>query len=131
MISADDVVQVQQLFAAYVFIMDDADWPRLAEVVTPDVEFDFTDFGLPSLHGLEEVQRQFASMKHPIAHHAVNTLVVEHGGELHLRSKMIMAMGADRIWFGEYHDVVVRTPEGLRFSHRTGVRPKSLRGAVS
>lgn len=131
MAAVEDLVQVQQLLAAYVFIMDDADWSRLGDVLTPDVEFDFTDFGLPSLHGLAEVHRQFSSMKHPIAHHALNTLVSDRGDELHLRSKMIMAMGGHRTWFGEYHDVVVRTPAGLRFSRRIGVRPQSLRKAAS
>ena len=131
MVAVVDALDIQQLLSRYCFIVDDADWERLADIITDDVVFDFTQFGLACLNGAAAVIHQFSTMTHPIAHHAVNTLIEERHGEFLLRSKMIIGRPGGRTWYGEYRDIVVRSSEGLRFRSRTGLRPTTVRDTPS
>ena len=126
MINHEIALEIDQLLSNYVYIIDDAAWERLEDILTEDVIFDFTQFGLASMNGRQAVITMFQTMTHPIAHHAVNTLIRVQSDEYHLRSKMIIAMGDGKTWYGEYRDVVVRSSTGLRFRSRTGFRPRAL-----
>ena len=126
MINPESALEIDQLLSDYVYIIDDADWARLEDILTEDVIFDFTQFGLAYMNGRQTVITKFQTMTHPIAHHAVNTLVKVQLDEYHLRSKMIIAMGNGKTWYGEYRDIVVRSSTGLRFRSRTGVRPRAI-----
>jgi hypothetical protein len=126
-------LELQQLVARYIHIVDDSVWRSLGQVFTDDAVCDYTAFGIPLLRGLDEIVRAFSSMQHPIAHHAVNTLI-EPGADassLRLRSKMLLVMAADRLWSGEYRDLAVQTERGWRFAQRIAIRPARLRTTIT
>jgi hypothetical protein len=56
---------------------------------------------------------------HPLAHHATNIVVTqEHDGTVRVVSKGIGVGHSGRVGSAVYRDVVVRTPNGWRLSHR-------------
>jgi hypothetical protein len=122
-----DLVLLHQLLSVYVHIVDDAQFERLDEVFTPDVEFDATEFGNPPLQGIDAVIASYVAARHPVAHHVTNPLVtVDTDGIVRMRSKVISVLGGGVCGSGTYDDVCVRTSEGWRIASRfVGLRRES------
>lgn len=115
-----ELASIQQLYSLYGYVMDDRDWPRLAEVFTPDCVFDATALGVPLMTGVAEIEQVSSTTPQaPIAHHVTNVLVQEIDGDAAtVRAKAIGIYSRGRAFSGEYRDALVRTPEGWRIKHR-------------
>jgi len=111
------IIEVEQLIAKYCHILDARAWDRLPEVFIDEI---VVDAG-PQLGvhvGIHDVIAFWRVHPHPDVHHAVNTLVTEdRDGSIRAHSKGLFAR-ADLLTGGDYHDVIVRTGHGLRFSRR-------------
>ena len=126
-LSVEDRLALHELVADYAHIVDDADFERLAEIFTPDVEFDTSAFGNPPLVGIEPVIASYADARHPVAHHVTNVVVTANAdGTARVRSKVISLLAGGLSGSGTYDDVAVRTPDGWRISKRIiGLRRES------
>ena len=123
----EDVVALHQLVALYAHIVDDADFDRLTEIFTSDIEFDTSAFGNPPLVGIEPVIASYVGARHPVAHHITNVVVTTDGdGAVCIRSKVISLLAGGLCGSGTYDDVAARTPDGWRIKKRTiGLRRES------
>jgi hypothetical protein len=120
MIDPSDRWAIHELIGLYGHVIDDRRWSDLGLVFTDDVVFDATDFGNPVTTSLEELRSLWRSDEsmHPLAHHATNIIVAEDGGTVRVSSKGIGVGHSGRVGSAVYRDVVVRTPNGWRLSHR-------------
>ncbi len=124
---ADDTIALHQLVHRYAHIVDDADYERLREIFTDDVEFDTSAFGNPPLRGIDPVIASYVGARHPVAHHVTTPVVtVDPDGTVRIRSKVLSLLGGGLSGSGTYDDVAVRTPAGWRISRRViGLRRES------
>jgi ketosteroid isomerase-like protein len=126
-----DRLAIHELINDYGHLIDEREFSRLAENMTPDVVYDMVDFGLGVAHGIEAVAAMWSGPEaaHPLAHHATNIVVVEEAdGTVRVRSKGIGVGVKGRVGSVTYHDVVVKTAAGWRIAARTGVlrRPETI-----
>ena len=121
---AIDLIEIHQLLGQYGHVVDAAEWHRFDELFTEDAELDYTGVRVPDvLHGRDAIVAFFASANHPSAHHATNIVVSDDDGEVRVHSKFLAPYTRPshdpRRWYGgDYHDVVVATPDGWRFAHK-------------
>jgi 3-phenylpropionate/cinnamic acid dioxygenase small subunit len=119
-----DLLMIHQLLAYYGHVVDDRDWARFDELFTPDATLDYTRAGAAAVFtGLDEIGAFFRDANHPSAHHVLNIVVTESGGEVRVRSKFFVPYTREthtpKRWLGgDYDDVVVRTDRGWRFTFR-------------
>jgi len=124
-LDALDIIHVHQLLALYGHIVDGQHWDRFEELFTNDAVLDYTAVRAPKVfHGVEEIRTYFREANHPSAHHVTNIVVSEVDGEVRVQSKFFApytrpAHTPHRWYGGDYDDVVVSTPAGWRFLHRT------------
>ncbi|MCU1659681.1 MAG: hypothetical protein JWO57_4337 [Pseudonocardiales bacterium] len=130
-----DRLEIQDLFVRYAHAVDTCDWDLYRTVFTPDAHIDYTAFGAPA-GGVEEIVAflasvipDFKSTQHAVA----NTLLTIDADTARARTICYNPMvrdndGKDQITiFGLwYHDVLVRTPEGWRITHRSEERSYTL-----
>lgn len=123
-----ELASIHQLYALYGHVMDDADWPRLGEIFTPDCVYDATALGVPLMeghHGIVSVHE--SSPVTPLAHHVTNVYVAELGEDTaRVRAKALGLYSRGRAFSGEYDDTLVRTRDGWRI-HRRLNRPAPAR----
>ena len=121
---AIDLIEIHQLLGQYGHVVDAAEWHRFDELFTADAVLDYTGVRVPDvLHGRDAIVEFFAGANHPSAHHVTNIVVSEEDGEVRVHSKFLAPYTRPshdpRRWYGgDYHDVVVRTPDGWRFARR-------------
>ncbi len=120
-----EVIAIQQLYALYGHVMDDADWTRLGEVFTSDCVYDATALGVPLMEGHDGiVSVHESSPVTPLAHHVTNVYVAELSADTaHVRAKALGLYSHGRAFSGDYDDMLVRTPTGWRI-HRRINRPR-------
>jgi hypothetical protein len=118
-----EVVAIQQLYALYGHVMDDADWPRLRDVFTDDVVFDATALGVPLMEGVDGIVAVHESTNQaPLAHHVTNVLVERLAADgADVRAKVVGIYPGGRAFSGHYRDQLVRTPAGWRIRRRVNV----------
>jgi hypothetical protein len=119
-----DIIQVHQLLGLYGHIVDAGRWDRFGELFTDDAVLDYTAVRAPQVcRGIDEIRGYFEGGNHPSAHHVVNIVVWEEGGEVRAHSKFLAPFTRPthlplRWYGGDYEDVVVPTPMGWRFQRR-------------
>ncbi len=119
-----DLIEIHQLLGQYGHIVDAGEWHRFDELFTEDAVLDYTGVRVPEvLHGRDAIVEFFGSANHPSAHHVTNIVVSEEDGDVCVHSKFLAPYTRPshepRRWYGgDYHDVVVRTPDGWRFTRR-------------
>lgn len=117
----DDITEIQQLIALYAHAVDAPDQAMFPQVFTEDAVFDARPTGWGLIEGREAIAAWFARGKppHPPSHNTMNVHIYEEGGETKVRSKWLSIDRRDgSMVSGDYHDVVVRTPEGWRIRSR-------------
>jgi hypothetical protein len=120
--STEDVVAIHQLLGLYGHVVDGySEQDRLAEVFTDDAVFDTADFDQGAHRGLDAIRAIFAlgAPPHPPAHLATNFFVYREGDRTLAHSKWLTidrATGGVRS--GDYHDELVRGPDGWRIARR-------------
>lgn len=125
---AADIIEIHQLVATYGHAIDVRDWDWFRSLFLREAEMDYTAIGADRvLNGVEEIIASFRDTNHPSAHHAVNLVVSERHGEIHVISKWIVpytrATHEVIRWAGgDYDDTVVRTADGWKFRRKTCTR---------
>ncbi|MGW3645221.1 nuclear transport factor 2 family protein [Streptomyces sp. NPDC000878] len=120
-LSAEDRLAVTELIALHGHLVDDGDLDRTAEVFTPDVVYDLSDFGQDLVTGLASLTEASLALgaANPVAHHVTNVVVTEApDGQVHARSKGLGVMTDGSCGSVTYDDTVVRVDGGWRISYR-------------
>ncbi len=88
-LTSDDILQIHATLADYGHIVDDHDWDRAHEVFADAFVFDRGAFGIPDLHGIEDVARTFLG-RNICAHVTGNVMLAERDdGTVSAHSKFI------------------------------------------
>lgn len=129
MIDPVDYVEIQQLYALYGHIADQAEWSRMDELFTEDVQFDGTDFGGELYTSLERLHASWSTTDaHPLAHHATNVLITKaEADSVEIMSKGISVLRDGRVISIVYCDTVVRRAQGWRFARRDARRRRMVK----
>jgi len=128
-LEAFDIIMIHQLVARYGHAIDAADWDAFTELFVPDATIDYRGgTGRAERSGRDSVVEWFRAggEQHPPAHHVTNVVVDETAdasGPVNVHSKFFAPFTREqhvpkRLYGGDYHDVVVKTPEGWRFAHK-------------
>ncbi len=120
---------IHQLLGRYGHAIDQGDWDGFAALFTPDASIDYigsTERAIIS--GRDDVVAWFrdGGQSHPPAHHVTNIVVDETADRnqpVEVHSKFIAPFSRPhhvpkRLYGGDYRDIVVRTVEGWKFSHK-------------
>src|SRR4051794_36430686 len=115
-LGAYDLLMIHQLLAYYGHVVDDRDWNRFGELFTPDATLDYTRAGADRVfHGVEEIRAFFRDANHPSAHHVLNIVVTQSGGEVRVRSKFFVPYTREppvpKRWLGGDSAAVVARPD--------------------
>lgn len=124
-----DRVEIEDLMVRYCYAIDDRDWDAYRSVFTADAIIDDTVTG-GVRSGVEEHVSYLkrALTKILISQHAISTIMIKVDsnnatGRSHCSCPMVVDVGEGRkhvffqgLW---YRDVLVRTPQGWKFSART------------
>lgn len=120
-LSVEDRLAVTELIALHGHLVDDGDLDRTAEVFTPDVVYDVSDFGQDRVVGLAALTEAALALGpgNPVAHHVTNVVVTEGpDGEVHARSKGLGVKTDGTCGSVTYDDTVVRVDGGWRIAYR-------------
>ncbi|MGN5381832.1 nuclear transport factor 2 family protein [Streptomyces lasalocidi] len=118
----EDRLAIGELIALHGHVVDDGQLDRMDELFTPDIVYDVSDFGQEPLVGLAAVRDAALALGdgNPVAHHVTNIVVREEAdGRVRARSKGLGVRADGTCGSVTYDDVLVRTPDGWRISHRT------------
>ncbi len=122
-LSADDVVAIQQLAAAYCHHMDDGNGEGVASLFTDDGVLEIVD--MVKSVGCDEITANSSVFPQvmPGGRHIVQNVWVEGDGDAAtLRAYLSNVAAGDTpvsVQTGRYNDELVRTGDGWRFSRRT------------
>jgi 3-phenylpropionate/cinnamic acid dioxygenase small subunit len=125
-VSLEDRMAVTDVISRHGHLVDAGELDRLGELFTPDVTYDVSALGGEPLVGLAAIVA--ASLRlgpgNPVAHHVTNVVVdrLDHD-RVTARSKGFGVRADGTIGSVVYQDILVRSPDGWRISHRT-VRPR-------
>lgn len=122
---ADDRFEIIAVLDRYADVLDGRDWPRLAEVFTPDVEMDFGAWRASNLDDVIANIRSFLDGCGPSQHLLGNYRIDLAGDTARSRCYVrVMHFGRGEhegkryeMW-GEYADELVRTDAGWRSRRR-------------
>jgi 3-phenylpropionate/cinnamic acid dioxygenase small subunit len=118
------IIEIQQLLGRYGHAIDERDWAAFRELFVADAVLDYTAVRAPSvLHGIDDIVDWFTRANHPSAHHVTNVVVTDDAGTIRVHSKWFAPYtrrthSPIRWAGGDYHDLVVQTPAGWRFSEK-------------
>lgn len=122
-LTADDIVAIQQLTAAYCHHMDDGNGEGVASLFVDDGVLEIV--GLVRSAGRDEIIANSSVFPQvmPGGRHIVQNVLVEGDGDTAtVRAYLSNVVAGDTptaVQTGRYHDEVVRTDQGWRFRHRT------------
>ncbi|MEZ5218223.1 MAG: nuclear transport factor 2 family protein [Ilumatobacteraceae bacterium] len=127
MLAAIDLILIHQLLGRYGHTIDHRDWDAFAALFVPDATIDYQgSTSRIECRGIDEILDYFREANHPPAHHVSNIVVDEFAdpkGPVPVHSKFLAPFTRPehepKRWYGgDYHDVVVNTADGWRFSHK-------------
>lgn len=120
-LALEDRLAVTELIALHGHLVDGGELDRSAEVFTPDVVYDMTDFGQGEITGLDALTAAALALgaANPVAHHVTNVVVEEVAEDrVRARSKGLGVMADGSCGSVTYEDTLVRTADGWRIRHR-------------
>lgn len=121
-LALEDRLAVTELISLYGHLVDAGELDRWAEVFTPDVVYDVSDFGQGRLRPGSPPSPGAALAQgagNPVAHHITNVVIEEVTDErVRARSKGLGVMADGSCGSATYVDTVVRVGDGWRISHR-------------
>lgn len=122
-LSTDDIVEIQQLAAAYCHHMDDGDGEAVAALFVDDGVLEIVDLVVSTGHEEIAANSSIFPQVMPGGRHIVQNMWVEGDGDAaSLRAYLSNVAAGDTpraVQTGRYRDEVVRTEAGWRFSRRT------------
>lgn len=120
-IAAEDRAAITELISLHGHLCDSGELERLDEVFTMDVEYDLTDFGQQTLHGVRACVAAARALGdlNPVGHHVTNVVLTDaEDGRVRGRSKGIGVSADGACGSVTYEDTIVRGPQGWRISRR-------------
>jgi hypothetical protein len=120
-ITAEDRAAIVELISLHGHLCDSGELERLDEVFTADVEYDLTDFGQQTLHGVQACAAAAYALGdlNPVGHHVTNVILTDAGdGCVRGRSKGIGVSADGTCGSVTYEDTIVRDRQGWRISRR-------------
>ncbi|MET7482173.1 nuclear transport factor 2 family protein [Streptomyces sp. NPDC005538] len=120
-LALEDRLAIQELIALHGHLVDEGELDRVAEVFTPDVEYDLSDFGQGTVTGLTAFVDAALALGagNPVAHHVTNVVIEEPvEGRVRVRSKGLGVKADGSCGSVTYIDTVVRVGAGWRISQR-------------
>src|SRR4051794_21119679 len=117
-----DRTAITDLIHLHGHLVDGGELERAGELFTEDVTYDVADFGLGTLSGRAALRDAALAVgdANPVGHHVTNVVVTPvDERSARVRSKGIGVMADGTTGSAVYDDVVTRTPDGWRISHRT------------
>jgi len=117
-----DRTAITDLIHLHGHLVDGGELERAGELFTHDITYDVADFGLGTLSGRAALRDAALAVgdANPVGHHVTNVVVTPvDERSARVRSKGIGVMADGRAGSAVYDDVVTRTPDGWRISHRT------------
>jgi hypothetical protein len=121
-LSADDRLSLHELVSLHGHLADDRRDADLHLLLTEDASYDISAYGMGVVQGLDALTQLFSERpgEQPVGHHVTNVMVTERDdGTVGVRSKGLAVMADGATGTVIYEDMVVRTDEGWRISHRT------------
>ena len=122
-LSTDDIVEIQQLAAAYCHLIDSAQGDRFAKLFSPDGVFEIVDLSTATGHEELAANAEMFTQFMPGGRHIVQNQWIEGDGDTATMrcylSNVRVGERPEAIQTGRYVDDVVRTAEGWRFARRT------------
>jgi hypothetical protein len=116
----DDIIEIQQVMAQYVHVIDGKQWDRLDNLYTDDGAFDLS--GLMGsevrFEGIDAIKGFLTSMPMPLAHISTNHYVFERDGVVQSRGKWFMPTDEGTISGGTYRDTWEHIDRGWRLKER-------------
>lgn len=115
-----DRLELLERLSLYGLLIDDRDWPGLAQIFTDDATFDVSDIDLPPANSLAGIVTMMESVQHPRAHLITNAVIETYEtGAARTRCRLL-AVGEDlTVHVGQYRDTFIRTSHGWRIRERT------------
>jgi len=124
-----DIILIHQLLGRYGHAIDHRNWDAFESLFVEQASIDYAGgTGTVVRQGRDAVVAWFRELDelHPPAHHVTNIVVDETAdpaGPVSVDSKFIAPFTRDghapkRLYGGDYHDVVVKTGDGWKFSHK-------------
>lgn len=120
-LASRDRAAITDLIHLHGHLVDGGELERAAELFTADVTYDVADFGLGTLCGRAALREAALAVgdANPVGHHVTNVVITPiDGRSARVRSKGIGVMADGAVGSAVYEDVVTRTPDGWRISHR-------------
>ncbi|MFD3497504.1 nuclear transport factor 2 family protein [Streptomyces sp. NPDC058678] len=120
-LALEDRLAVTELIALHGHLMDAGELDRSAELFTPDVVYDLSDFGQGQLTGIAAFTQAALALgaANPVAHHVTNVVIEEAAEDrVRVRSKGLAVMADGSCGSVTYEDTVVRVAEGWRICRR-------------
>jgi ketosteroid isomerase-like protein len=124
----EDRSAITDLIAMHGHYVDTGQLDRLGEILADDVTYDTTDLGGNVMVGREALRRAAIALgdRNPVGHHVTNTVVTAVDGDrASAISKFIAVMADGSCGSGTYDDILARTAQGWRITHRR-IRPARL-----
>jgi ketosteroid isomerase-like protein len=132
LLSTEDRVAIHELVALHGHLADDRRTADLDQLVTEDVIYDLTEFGLGVVRGRVALAEMFDERpgNQPVGHHVTNVTIKEAEGVVRVRSKGLVVMTKGRAGTVIYDDEVRRTAAGWRIAHRKVIASTGGEGAL-
>ncbi|MER5216426.1 nuclear transport factor 2 family protein [Streptomyces sp. NPDC002838] len=108
------------MIALHGHLVDAGELHRSAEVFTPDVVYDLSDFGQGQVTGIAALTEAALALgaANPVAHHVTNVVIEEmDDGRVRARSTGLGVMADGSCGSVTYEDTVVRAADGWRICH--------------
>lgn len=112
---------IAETIALHGHLFDNGELDRLDELFTPDVEYDLTDVGMSTLHGISEILRVALELgdANPLAHHVTNVTITDvNATDVRTRCKAIVVLADGRCGTATYIDTLRRDEGRWRIGHR-------------
>lgn len=116
-----DRIAITDLIHLHGHLVDGGELDRAGELFTPDVTYDVADLGFGTLSGRAALYEAALAVgdANPVGHHVTNIVITPiDGHSARARSKGIGVMADGTAGSVVYDDVVTRTSDGWRISHR-------------
>ncbi|MGV9678645.1 nuclear transport factor 2 family protein [Nocardia sp. NPDC003482] len=120
-ISTADRLAIHELLALHGHLSDAGDFDRMGEVFVADVEYNLTELGGEVVHGRDALRDMAIELGdgNPLAHHVTNIVVSPLDADAALVHSKGLGIGAGgTVASVTYEDIVRRTPDGWRITHR-------------
>ncbi|RDI49339.1 nuclear transport factor 2 family protein [Nocardia mexicana] len=120
-ISTADRLAIHELLALHGHLSDAGDFDGMSEVFADDIVYDMTEYGAGLVRGRDALRDLALELGdgNPVGHHVTNVVITATDGDTVLvRAKGIGVTVEGTVASVTYDDIVRRTPEGWRISHR-------------